>query len=155
MKTRYKVLIVVGALLSAFAAGRFSTPEKIKVETKIVEVEKKRKDTNLNKKSKKTTKTVTRPDGTKETTTVVETDTKKDTKEVTERDKKTDSVTETTKGGNKTSISVIGGIGLAPGTVAPAPAFGAHVQRQILGPFTLGIWGLSNVSGGVSLGIMF
>ncbi len=71
MKTRTKILIVTVSIASAFAAGRYSVPQKIKIETKIVEIEKKSESTDVatnKKKRKKTTVVETvKPDGEKTT----------------------------------------------------------------------------------------
>src|SRR5258706_14382864 len=75
MDRKYKYGIAGVAVLGAFALGRYTVPEKVRIETKTVEVEKKTTDktTDIKKeKRKKTTiTTITHPDGTKETSTVI------------------------------------------------------------------------------------
>lgn len=151
METKYKVGIVVVVLLTTFAAGRYSVPEKVKIETKIVEVEKKVVEDK--KATHKTTKIITiqKPDGTKETDETDVEDTKTDDK--THDDTKTDSdvVKEVIKGSDKVTISALLGVDLRLGT----PIYGGAITKPILGPITLGIFGLSNASIGGSVGLTF
>lgn len=37
----------------------------------------------------------------------------------------------------------------------PGPVYGAHVQRRILGPVSVGAWALTSKAAGVSLGVEF
>lgn len=155
MSTKTKILVFVILTVGAFLAGRYSTPEKIRVETKIVEVEKKTEDSKTDTDKHKETKTVTEtaPDGTTKIITIIVEDENKKTE-----DKKTsDSVTnrdetkEITRNRSKLSISVLGGTNfLNPPLV---PIYGAHVTYSVLGPITVGAFGLSNLTFGVSIGL--
>lgn len=161
MSTKVKVIIAVAVVAAAFAVGRYTVPEKVRVETKVVEVIKKVKDTSIDQTQKKdkrtTTTTIVRPDGTKETTTVVEeithTDKKTDIVENEEKDKQADSKTEVVKASSRLNISALGGVDFLHGPITPV--FGAAITKDIIGPVSLGAFGLTNGTAGVSLGLSF
>jgi hypothetical protein len=54
------------------------------------------------------------------------------------------------------SVAVLAGpqVSLKPLSLGRV-AFGAHVQRRVLGPISIGLWGLSTGTAGVSLGVTF
>lgn len=137
--------LVSGALLLAFAAGRFLTP--VKIETKTVEVEKKQTETDRDKHKDTTTVVTEKPDGTK----VTETRTAEDTK--THRDSRTDATTtsDTTKiyGASRLSVAALGCIS------SEKLSYGLSLSKNILGPITAGVWGLTSGTFGVSLGVEF
>lgn len=153
-----KVSLVSAACLVVFAAGRYSAPEKVKIEVRTVEVEKKVEqvvsDTD---KHKETTVTETvKPDGTKETTTKTVEDTRKktDDKSKDTTDVRVDSVQETTRGSSKVTISALVGAPLSlSGPLLPV--YGGAITKPILGPLTLGIFGLSSGVAGFSAGLTF
>jgi hypothetical protein len=151
---KYKYGAVVVITISSFAVGRYTVPEKIKIETKVVEVEKKISDVDQNKNEHKKVVVVEvkQPNGTDTITTTtqddVKTDVKTDTK-VTD-DTTTDTTKTVTKSNANLNLSVMGGINI----LNPSQLLiGGSVTKQIIGPFTLGIWGLSNATAGVSIGV--
>jgi NCAIR mutase (PurE)-related protein len=154
-----KYLLAGVGILAAFAFGRYSAPEKVKIETKVVEVEKKSEnkstDTDRNKRKETTVTETVYPDGRKETKTEVvettQTERKTDTSVVTEREKDAAETKETSRSG-KVSLSALTGVDV---TNLNAPIFGAHLLTNVLGPVTIGVWGLSNATGGLSLGLSF
>lgn len=151
MDNRTKIALVAGGLVVAFAAGRYSTTVTTKTETKVDKVEEKKKDVKKEKHKKTTTVTVEKPDGSKETTSTTTEDTNTDAKTITDAHSVSDSKTETTRGDNKVSFSLLGGLDLTTGK----PIFGGSLSKPVLGPLTLGIFGLSNGSAGFSLGLNF
>ena len=151
MDTKYKVLIGVTSAVVIFAAGRYTTPEKVRIETKIVEVEKKTTDTQRDKHKETVVVEKTNPDGSKETTTTVVEDTKTDRKTETDKNKSSDVVQEKTQGTDKVTISALGGIDLTTNKAI----FGGSATKPILGPITIGVFGLSNGSAGASVGLTF
>lgn len=161
MTTKTKIIIVSVSLATAFAAGRYSLPEKIRIETKTVEVEKKSdsKDTDAQKNThKKTiTKETIKPDGTKTVTTVVTDDSVASTKTIDKQvdltNKDISSVSEKSHSSDKVTISALGGVSFNSST--PVFVYGASVSKPILGPITVGLWGLSNASFGASAGLSF
>lgn len=156
MSTKIKLIIGFTSLIVAFASGRYLSPTKVVTEIKTVEVEKKETDTqsNQNKHKETDTREITHPDGTKETDTkTVEDDT--DKTNTTEKDKvsqNTDSTKEVTRSGSRTTLSALGGIKL-PGS--PEVVYGGMIQKDVLGPVGIGVWGLNNGTVGASVGLSF
>lgn len=156
MQTKYKIIIAVAALLTAFASGRWLSPTKVVTEVKTVEVEKKSTQTNVdeNKHKKTETKEVVKPDGTKETTTtIVEDDSNKThTSEKNIASSKTDTTKEVSRSTSRLTLSALGGVKL-PGT--PEVVYGGMIQRDVLGPVGIGVWGLNNGTVGATVGLSF
>lgn len=156
-----KVLIVVAVVGVSFALGRYTVPEKVKVETKIVEVEKKtsssKEDTSVDKHKNTKIIVVEKPNGEKTTTTEIsentDIDKKKTGESTSDSTKNTDSLKETTRGDSKLTISALGGVDFTKSV--PQVVYGASVFKPILGPITIGVWGLSSPSCGASVGIQF
>lgn len=151
MDTKYKVIIVVVTLTAAFAAGRYTVPEKIKVETKVVEVEKKVTDIQKDTKKKTTVVETVKPDGSKQVTTVIDEDSSTDKKSQTDKDTTSDTTKVVESGTQKVTISALGGIDINK----TVPVFGASITKPVLGPLTLGLFGLSSGVGGASVGLTF
>lgn len=128
------VIIVV-----AFYCGRYSAPERIKTETKIVEVEKE-----VIKTEYKTVRIKENKDGSKETIIVSESNSQEKAKQKSSEEKK-----EILKNGS-TYVSLLFGA-----STVPHLNYGLSVQRDVLGPFTIGVWGLTNANFGASIGLRF
>lgn len=156
MSTKVKITILAILLMVSFASGRYLTPVKVVTEVKTVEVEKKKTDTNEQQNTHKETevKEVVKPDGTKETTTkIVEDDSdKKSTSEKDMVSKETDKTKEVTKSNNGLSLSALGGVSISG---VPNTVYGGIVQKPLLGPIGIGVWGLSNGTVGASIGLSF
>jgi|ERR1051326_3912424 lipopolysaccharide export LptBFGC system permease protein LptF len=173
METRTKIIISVVALAVAFASGRWLAPTKVKIEKevvvqeKIVEVEKKSTQTDKDQEKHKKTvkKEITRPDGTKEviTTTEDDTNTKQVTKVEDDKSKQDDTTKveketkEVTRSGSPVTISLLTGASLKfeNGLSAGPVVYGASVSKPILGPISMGLFGLNNGTFGVSVGLIF
>jgi lipopolysaccharide export LptBFGC system permease protein LptF len=160
MEMKQKVMVIASVALVSAAIGRYTAPEKIKIETKTVEVIKEVKvkdETETKKKDKTYTKTTdTKPTGEKtETVTIVEKDADKTKTDVTiakDDNKSTDQIKEVTKSSGHLNLSVLAGVNvLSPGGML----YGGHITRDILGPINIGIWGLSNGTAGCSVGLTF
>jgi hypothetical protein len=150
MNSRTKYIIAGVSVVLAFAGGRFLAPEKVKIETKIVEVEKKTKV--KDKKKDTTIVEITRPDGTKEKKTVITEDTKTKTDQETKTD--TSKSVERIGQSGKTHISLLAGGTFSSGLTAPV-VFGGHITHSVFGPITIGVFGLSNGTFGGSAGVQF
>ena len=155
METKTKAIIAVAALATAFAFGRYTTPVKIVEVTKTVEVEKKTDEQNASRERRNHKKIVeteiTKPDGTKEKTTTItdesETTTERSSKDITESSRESESSKETVRGGGRVVVSVL---------YDPFhQAYGGSVSKEILGPINAGVFGLTNSSFGVSVGLSF
>jgi len=152
-----KFILIAIALATAYAFGRFSAPEKVKVETKIVEVEKKVEKKEIEKQNNKKTTSVTeiRPDGTKTITTVT-TDagvTKTKDRSVEESIKSTSENKETTNSSSKVTIAALAGVN--PFRITEGVDLGGMVSRPVLGPITIGVFGFKSGMCGVSAGLTF
>lgn len=157
----HKIIIVSVAIVGSFALGRWATPERIKIETKTVEIERKTEDNKSKEIEKKNikiiTKEETRADGTKTITTTTQdestTETLKHDISIDEINKSTDTIKEVTNSSSKTTISLMAGADVT--NIAGGISYGLSVSRPILGPLTIGAFGMSNKTGGVSVGITF
>lgn len=115
------------------------TPEKVRVETKTVEVEK-----IIEKIVHKETKVTEHPDGTKETVVVEDSNTIGRTEST-----KNTYTKESISKGSKVNISILGGIKSDLNTVV----YGASVSKELIGPITIGAWGLTDKTFGISVGL--
>jgi hypothetical protein len=149
------ILASIGMLV-AFAAGRWTGPEKIKTVVQTVTVEKKTDDQTKKEQDHKkyTVVETTTPNGTKTKTTTIT-----DDRGVTSTDKSTDN-TDTTqtkskevdKSSSKLTLQVLAGLNItAPGT----PTYGLSVSRNLLGPIVVGVFGMTNHTAGFSIGLTF
>lgn len=167
MRNTQKVIAVVAYTLVAVAVGRYTVPQTVKIEketTKQVDVVEKKdlnKQTDANRDTHTEVTVVEKvlPDGTKETTTKTVKDSKteksskvedqgvvsKNTQEST-KDNKT-----TSASGGKVSISALAGVNIF--TPSDGMQYGASVSKEVIGPISIGIWGLSSGTGGASIGI--
>lgn len=163
MRLRYKILIGLAALLSAFAVGRFITPTRVEEKEKIVYkdkiVEKKVYVKAVNKKDNKVTViTVTvKPDGTKTTETkIVDKDqTLIDETGKTDIVKDTTSTKETSKVVENKHDDWLLSLAVKSNFNKLVPDYGATAQRRILGPFYLGVFAFTDSTFGGSIGISF
>lgn len=165
----YRAIAIGVAVLTAFAFGRFSAPEKVKIETKTVTVETQKKETldatkqvdDKNRRVETETTELVRPDGSKETRTkTVETTQDQSTRETEHADSETRESTratevskEITSKTGRISIVVLGGFKL--NDLTSGPRLGGYVGRNLLGPITVGVWGMNDLSGGIALGLSF
>jgi hypothetical protein len=157
MQRKTKIIIAVVAVATAFATGRYTVPTKVIEVTKVVEVEKKTKDKDqkVDKDTKKTTTIVEEPTGKKTTTIVEEDKVNKDTstKETDDKTKTDNSFKEVLKS-SPLSVSALFG-GPLPGSGPFQMVYGLHVSKQVLGPITVGAFGMTNRTVGFSLGLNF
>lgn len=161
MENRTIVILSTLMLVTSFAFGRWTSPEKVKIETRTVEVEKKtdqlQTDTNRNRRTEVTETQITRPDGTTEKTkkTIQTAETHKETDHSASTDSSTlkEESKEVTRSTGRTTVSALIGVQLRGLTAASPLLYGAQVYRPVLGPIGIGIWGFTDLSFGVSLGI--
>lgn len=147
--TKRKIIGLVLFGATAFAFGRYMTPEK------IVEVERKdkitQKDTDKNTTKNTTQEEVRKPDGTVTIITKTEetTNTSRSTniKEHEEKEKTTD------YGRNRVTLLATAGIDVT--NLSGGYVYGGSVSKPMLGPIVLGVWGMSNGLAGVSAGLQF
>jgi hypothetical protein len=154
---KYVVVAVIVSLAVAFGFGRWSAPQKIVTETKVVIQKDATKETqsDQDKHSETNTVQVKKPDGTiiTKTTTKTDTDTKRKTEQETKTDQKSDTRTEITKSSSPVTINALAGVNVT--SLTGGLIYGLSISRPILGPITIGAWGMTNKTGGFSLGIQF
>lgn len=144
MTIKNKIILSIIALVSAFAAGRYTATVGTSVQTKTVAQE--TKDTTKSVDVKTVTVTTQKPDG--EVTWV--TTKVKDVDQTTKDTIKTETVTAVKK--ETLNVSVLA-------AVQPnhnlSPIYGLSVSKELLGPVTLGIFGLTTGVVGASIGLNF
>lgn len=154
LKTKVITVIVYTAVVGASAY--YLAPQKVKIVEKEVRVEVEKKDTkkDVKKHTDVVTVVIKTPDGTSTITTHKITDTGAVT-EVKDNKASTDTVEkskEVTKSSGTTNISVLAGVDITkPGGIL----YGVSVNRSILGPISIGLWGISNGTCGASVGLNF
>jgi len=142
-----KVIISILVLAAVFAAGRYSVSS---IDTKSKEVVKTDTQKDTTQDTKKTTTIEKTPDG-KEITTIQE---ETVINAHTSIDKTDQSSTSTVSNARKTlNVSGLASLDLSSRSVMPV--YGASVSKEILGPVTLGVFGLTNGVIGVSIGLDF
>jgi hypothetical protein len=155
MTTKQKLIIGGVALLTAFAAGRYTVPERIKIETKTVEVEKKavQSDADRAKHQDTVTTTIKKTDGTVITTshTVLDTNTDVKTKSTSTDSIATDQTKEIVQGSSPVTVLAVGAVNLS----TPSFSYGLQVSKPILGPITVGVSFLTNGTLAAGVGLTF
>lgn len=151
MSTKTKVIIVVVAMAASFALGRYTVPEKKTEEKRTVVEKRKKKRKDTRKKVEIIKKEVIKPDGTKTVDTVINKTTDTTTKTEEKGRKEDTSKVVTIRGDSKATISILNGIDINSWNYV----YGASLTKPVLGPFTLGVFGMSNGTAGASIGLTF
>jgi hypothetical protein len=152
MQTKTKIIITVVYTVAVAAAGRYLGPEKIKIETKTIEVAKKVQDVKKKKKKDTDVVIIKKPDGTEEIHKHITENDNSDSQSKTDETKQTDRTKEVTRGDSKVTLSALAGFKLSNGMT---PVYGISASKALLGPFTFGAFGLSDTTFGLSLGLQF
>lgn len=179
-----QIAVIIGsALFLGAVAGRYASPAKVVVQEKVktVEVEKQvvvvqehvkveRVEVATESRHVRRQETTTRaPDGTtttvkteeeatdKSTTAVVVAEAKKDTFAETSKREATESKSKTvTESRPQWKASALAGVDLATALHGELrPIYGGALERRVLGPFSAGVWALSNGTAGLSMSIQF
>lgn len=135
-----KYILFAIIIVISYATGRYMAPQKIKTEIHTVEVEKE-----VTKVEHKIVKIKENKDGSKETIIVTDSSSNQRSKEKDSFASKEVTVRDTL------NISVLGGISFP----LSQPVIGISAQKNLIGPVTMGLWGLSNGTVGASLGLNF
>jgi len=143
MTFKNQVLFTFLASVAAFAGGRYSMRQPAVTAT-VKEKEQKQVAKEVHT---QTTTTVTKlPTGEVKTTTTT------DTVANTQITKKTDTESKISVNLQKNlNISALAGINIPDKT----PIYGVSVSKEIVGPFTAGVFGLNNGTAGISIGLNF
>lgn len=145
---KYKIIAVLVGLAVAFAAGRYTSPQsetKEETTTKEKEVDKSKKTHKIIK-----TETITLPNGEKHT--IVTEEDSSETETHKNESSQTQVKTEIQYKKDTLNISALAGVDIRN---SYKPVYGVAVTKQLLGPVTLGAFGLTNGTVGVSVGISF
>lgn len=163
-KYLYIALVALGLAALGYAFGRYTAPEKVvekeKIKVQTVEVVKEViKEVKVENKNVNTrTRVVEYPDGRKETITEVIDRTTVGTNTDTNTDSNSSSTTEKEK--EKITINKKPDwkfTGLAGVEISDfgTPIYGGMVEKRILGPISVGVWGLSDKTVGGAISIEF
>lgn len=149
MTTKNKIIFSLLALVATFAAGRYSNQVSYKKDTKtsIVEDKNTQKDTH----EKTVTTVVEKPDGEKQTTITQTKDVVATISDVKDTKSETQVSKVTGNGTSKLTISALVGIDIH----TKLPTYGASITKDVLGPVSIGVFGLTNGTAGISLGVSF
>lgn len=151
MSVRSHAITAFASLTVGAASAWYFKPPVVETRTeyrdKIVEVVKTVKErVKVQTKTRKETK----PDGTRvEETTVTKTDT--DVKTAGSKTSDTEAIMVERHREPAWRVAVLGGWDFR----GQGLVYGGHVERRILGPFWLGVWGLSSGAAGASVGVTF
>jgi hypothetical protein len=152
MTTKYQIITAVSLVVLAFAFGRYSVTKDASKQVTTQTHE--QVDTQVQKDKDvhtiTTTTTEKAEDGSQITKTVVDQTSVAHTAEEQEATIDTKKQVITTSA-PRTTVSGLAGIDFH----TKQPTYGAMVQRQLIGPISVGVWGLSNLSGGISVGVSF
>lgn len=138
MKLNKKILVYILGALGLFALGRYTAPVSTKTEVKVVEVIKEVEKKNEIKRER----VIEKPDGTKVTERTTETHTERETDTFKDSQKK-ESKTTTKQWSIGVYKNIIG------------DSYTLTVDRQILGPIYLGVYGRSDSEFGFGIRFEF
>lgn len=148
MKKSY--LISIGAIIAAYFAGRYSAPEKVKVETVTLTKEVQVKDESQRVNQIQRIVETTFPDGRAVKETRIKT---RAARERSESKAVESTFKENREIENRRGVVVSALMGLPLTEVARGPVYGAAFQKHILGPISFGAWMLTNLTFGLSVGL--
>jgi len=151
-------LVAVTCLIGAFLAGRYTAPTKTliteKTQTSAQISAQSATLSDADTQTETTVTTIEKPTGEKETVTHITKDTEAASKRVAESVASSQTSTESTKtienAAGKVTLSALAGYSIHD---LGSPVYGGSVSKQILGPISVGVWGLSTGVFGVSVGV--
>lgn len=150
MTTNKKIILIIVAIIVSFAAGRYSTTvnetiDKTKTTDKTADI-----DTSKNSHKVTNSVTLTKPDGTTEITTTTTIDSTTQKKEL-DNSKSVTNTETTKKNSSAVNFSVLAGVDIKEFK----PFYGVILTKELIGPITIGVFGLTNGVVGVSAGLNF
>jgi hypothetical protein len=151
ISAKYQYIAGVVLIITAFALGRYSNT--LKPSTSNIETNKVTDNKDENKQTHTVTTVVTtkEPDGSTKTTETDDT-TISDKIQDKSQDTKVDQTVVTQPTSKKLNISALVSPGLESGI---RMAYGASISKEVLGPITVGAFGLTNGVLGLSIGLDF
>jgi hypothetical protein len=156
MTNKTIIIALVTCLGLGYAGGRYSKSDEVIETTKIVNQDDKKNDINKDttRNTDKVIVIVHKPDGTTMTTITdkTRTDTHLADKSTDDSKTQTDTFKEVLNNTNKVNVSLLVGTGLSLSS-GLTPIYGISLNKNFIGPITIGVWGMSNKTGGFSLGV--
>lgn len=149
MTTKTKYIIVVVLIGTAFAAGRYSVSQPDVHQTTDTETNN-NIDTNTESHKKITIVKEKEPNGKTKTTTTITDDSTTHTEDKSTTDTHTDTTVKPQKIATAT-LSALAGVDVERGQTV----YGASLTKQVIGPVTIGLFGLTNGTVGASIGLSF
>lgn len=152
MDLKTKLIVSCIALSMAFAVGRYTAPAGSVTKTVTDTASSDQKQIDRDTIKKIITTTTKKPDGEEQTTTetTISTNTHvNDTKSSETHQEQTVTIEKKPV----LNVSLLAGVDV----IRPlsGPVYGASVSKEFIGPITLGVWGLTNSTVGVSVGLNF
>lgn len=149
MSNKTKLGIFVASILVSFACGRY-TVQAPEVKTSKNTEQDVKKEADKDTQTHEVSVEVKKPDGTIQVTTTTDTTTiaKVDTSVQTDTQFKQDVIPPKT---NTLNVSLLVGLDIT----RQAPVYGGSLTKQLLGPITIGAFGLTNGTVGGSIGLNF
>lgn len=151
LSTRTKYGIAVLTVIVAFAAGRYSVNQP-KVKTSVTTNQQETAVEDKNTHTKTTITEVKQPSGVDTVTTVID-QVQNDAVESHDSINQHTEQTVTPPKKNTLNISLLGANDFKQGSLAPT--YGLSVTKEVLGPITVGAFGLMNGTVGISVGLDF
>ena len=149
MTIRTELLVASIGLLTAFAAGRYSvSAPEVKTDQTSSSVDNKQTDKNSHVQT--IIVTIKDPSGAEKTTTTITKDT---TTQVKDKDVLNTTFAQDVIPPKRNTLNVYALAGVDVKT--PGVVYGVSVTKQVLGPISVGAWGLTSGIVGVSLGLSF
>jgi hypothetical protein len=152
MTLKNKVIISIVSLLTAFGFGRYSANQRPNVQTKETVTANATQQTDKNVETETTITTEKDPNGVVKTVETI------DSKDLTKVETENQSVkilqqTVTQPKQSKINLSFVASSDVFKGALAPS--YGLYASKEILGPITAGVYGLTNGTVGVTVGLDF
>ena len=150
--TKYKIIVGLCSVVVSFGLGRYSVAIQPTIKTEIQEAKKEDKKDDTDTHVRTVTVIVKAKDGSQKTT--ITQDTVKDEKEVDLTQAVKDiQQTVTPPVRSKINVSLLAAFDVTG--QKDGLAYGASINKEIAGPITVGVFGLDNGIGGISIGINF
>jgi hypothetical protein len=147
---KIKSISIIIVIVVSFIVGRYSAPEKIKIEEKKVVAEAEKVFIDNQVETAKTTTSISKPDGTLYTRTKTTTKAKESaSKQLT----RSEDLSKNTEIINRSGVTV-SVLAASNFSSLLTPTYGVSVSKPIIGPIVIGAFGLVNGTVGLSLGLM-
>ena len=147
-------------MAASYLCGRYSAPEKIRIETKIekqiVEVQVEKRDEEKSGEKTEVITQIIRPDGTKISRTRIEARHESNAKsEASTETKVSEKIDKTKEITNRSGVAVNILAGLPLASITHGLVYGASFTTPFFGPIEIGAWGFTDMRIGISMGLRF